>query len=93
VNAGHDEEGVTHKPFQIAASGSVLVHHATSELEEYLESGRECLLFSRGPELLGHVRACGDDAFRRAMADAGLARCTRDHTWASRVASMLAYEG
>jgi hypothetical protein len=48
INAGHDEEGCTHKPFQIAASGVACVHHATRGLEDQFESGREVGVFWSG---------------------------------------------
>ncbi len=30
INAGHDESGLTHKPFQIGASGVACLHHSRS---------------------------------------------------------------
>ncbi|MBI1189878.1 MAG: glycosyltransferase [Tepidisphaera sp.] len=88
TNAAHDEEGCTHKPFQIAASGSACVHHATRGLEDLFASPNEVLTFTRGPELL---EAVGAACLRRGdMAWAMRERAMRDHTWDKRLARMLA---
>lgn len=89
INAGHDEEGVTHKPFQIASSGAALVHHETTELDELLAPDHEYLGFSSGPQLLAHVKACGHADYRMALGQAAAARCARDHSWGSRIAHLL----
>ena len=89
INAGHDEEGVTHKPFQIASSGAALVHHETTELDGLLAPDHEYLRFSNGPQLLAHVHACRNADYRIALGQAAAARCARDHSWASRLAQLL----
>lgn len=90
INAGHDEAGLTHKPFQIAAAGSPIVHHDTRHIRQCFEPGEECLVFERGPELLDAVRSLADDPERaRRMGEAARARLERDHTWAKRLEAML----
>jgi hypothetical protein len=90
TNAAHDEEGMTHKPFQIAASGVPLVHHDTRGLSECFDVGREILTFRRGPELLDAVRTLlGDAAVRASLGGAFRSRALRDHTWEARLTAML----
>lgn len=85
INAGHDEEGMTHKPFQIAASNSACVHHDTLGLAGAFEPGTEIIAFQRGPELLNAVRALSaDEALRRRLAQDMRGRLDREHTWAKR---------
>ncbi len=90
INGMPDEEGLTHKPFQIAASGVPMVHHAVSELGDAFDDGREIVVFDRGSAMLDRVRSLlHDEAARKAMADAALARAKREHTWADRLTRML----
>lgn len=82
INAGHDEEGLTHKPFQIAAAGAACAHHDSIGLAGAFEPGREVAIFTRGAELLDTVRRlAGDERARAAMGEAMRARALRDHTW------------
>lgn len=90
INAAHDEEGLTHKAFQIAASGGAMLHHRTLGLHECFDEGTETLAFSRGPELLDAVdRLTSDTTLRARLGDAARARLERDHTWRNRVQQML----
>jgi len=90
VNAAHDEAGLTHKPFQIAASGVCCVHHATLGLDQCFEPGEEIEVFERGPELLDVVRSLAGDAQRRArLAENALGRAKREHTWERRLESFV----
>ncbi len=90
TNAAHDEEGLTHKPFQIAASGVACIHHATLGLEDCFEPGSEIAVFRNGPELLDAVgRLASDTGERSQMAAAMRDRARRDHTWECRLAAML----
>jgi hypothetical protein len=82
INAGHDEEGLTHKPFQIAASGVACVHHDSLGLAEAFAPGDEILPFGGGRALLEAVRELlASDSRRTALAEAMRARARRDHTW------------
>jgi spore maturation protein CgeB len=89
VNAAHDEEGVTHKPFQIACCRRALVHHEISELDRLFTPGSECLLFRDGPSLLEHVRSCADESRGATIAERALDRCSRDHGWDARLRALL----
>lgn len=90
INQSHDEAGLTHKPFQIVASGTACVHHSTSGLNEVFDVRREMFAFSRGPQLLHLVdRLCADADLREEVAMRALARARRDHTWDARLTSML----
>lgn len=89
-NAAHDEEGVTHKPFQIAAGGVPCLHHRTHGLEDLFEPGSEILPFTSCRELLEQTRAMlGDEPRRLAMAGAIRARAVRSHSWEDRLERML----
>ncbi len=90
INQSHDEAGVTHKPFQIIASGVPLVHHATAGLEDLFKPGSEVLAFARGPELLHRIDSvCADNTLGPELARAALERAKADHSWADRVKTML----
>jgi hypothetical protein len=89
INAAHDEEGLTHKPFQIAASAVPCIHHAVAGLDACFQPGHEVVTFRRGPELLHAVRSFADDR-RRSMGEAMRARAMTSHTWEVRLGAMLA---
>ncbi len=90
INAAHDEEGLTHKPFQIGASASACVHHATRGLERCFDPGEDAMVFERGPELLEAVRALGADSQRRSeIADSMRERVRTEHTWAARLEELF----
>jgi len=94
TNAAHDEEGCTHKPFQIASSEVPCIHHAGHGLAEAFEPGSEILTFTRGPELLRHVRQVAPDIkARRALAGAAHQRLVWNHTWDARLSEMLRLAG
>jgi hypothetical protein len=86
INAAHDEEGLTHKPFQIAGSATPCIHHSVPTLGDYFQPKREVLTFQRGPELLDLVRSA---PARRELGQAMRARAIRDHTWESRLVAMF----
>lgn len=93
INQSHDQAGVTHKPFQIAASGVPCVHHATSELAELFTPGREIVTFTRGPELLAWIdRLCADPRLRESIATRGFERARTQHNWERRLEVMLGLE-
>jgi Glycosyl transferases group 1 len=93
INQAHDEAGVTHKPFQIIASGVPLIHHATAGLTDLFNPGSDILVFARGPELLHRIDGvCADNTKGPALAQAALTRAKAEHTWTNRVQTMLAME-
>ena len=90
INAGHDESGLTHKPFQIAAAAVPCLHFQTQQLDECFDDETEILTFNNGPQLLDAVRELASDPKRRAdLAEAAHARGARDHDWEKRVIEML----
>lgn len=94
INAPHDEEGLTHKPFQIAASGVACIHHSVRGLEASFLPGQEVITFRRGPELLEAIRSlAADEPRRRDLASAMHARAIAEHTWHVRLGSMLELAG
>lgn len=94
ISQGNEEEGASHKPFQIAASGVAQVHIDRVGLSDYFEPGKEIELF----ETPGQARRViaellGDDDRRRALADAARERLLRDHTWDVRLRQMFDLAG
>lgn len=90
INASHDEEGLTHKPFQIAAAGVACLHHSSEGLESVLDPHKEVAVFSNGRELLAHVHELLDNPHRRFdMAQAAQARARTEHDWANRWSYLL----
>jgi hypothetical protein len=90
TNAAHDEEGLTHKPFQIAACGVPCLHHDVRELSDCFDPESEIGVFRRPAELLDAARALiGDEPRRAALADAMRFRAQRDHRWEHRLIRML----
>lgn len=84
-----DDVGLNVKPYEITASGSALLCERREGLSEAFEVGREVEAFGTPNEAVEKARALiEDDARREAMAEAGLARTLRDHTW-TRVAEDL----
>lgn len=92
INAGHDEAGLTHKPFQIAASGVPCLHFTSQHLDECFSEGSEIVSFDNGPALLDAIHGLAASAKRRAdIAEAARARGVREHDWEKRVLQMLAF--
>jgi spore maturation protein CgeB len=90
LTAGYDEEGITAKPFEIAASGCAMLHNWNKGLESFFEIGTEIAAFRRPREAVDQVEALlSDDARRRAMGDAARARLERDHSWDTRLGRLL----
>jgi glycosyltransferase involved in cell wall biosynthesis len=89
-----DDTGLNLKPFEIAASGAACLCERRGGVEECFEPGREILLFD-GPgaarRLLADLLAA--PAELQAVAEAGLARVRRDHTWAARARQLMAAVG
>lgn len=94
ISQGSDEEGVSHKPFQIAASSVPIVHIDRKGLSELFEVGREIEVFNTPQEarqVIGELLA--DPARRKAMGQASRARLQRDHTWERRLEKMFCLAG
>ena len=97
INQSHDEQGVTHKPFQIVASGVPAVHAATDGLGDLFRTepgpdhaDRELAAFRTGPELLAAVRSLADDpGLRQRRSAAAYERLLAEHRWEHRLERML----
>lgn len=90
INAAHDEEGLTHKPFQIASAGIACAHHSSAELDESFDNGREIVAFDRADGLLESIQRLLDDPRQASeMGHAMQARALREHTWDHRLVRML----
>ncbi|MBI4717951.1 MAG: glycosyltransferase [Planctomycetes bacterium] len=94
VSQASDEEGLSHKPFQIAASGVCLLHDDRVGLAECFTPGAEVTVFDTPRQARQAVAALLDQPELRATtASAARARLCRDHTWDRRLAEMLAAAG
>ncbi|MCC7291563.1 MAG: glycosyltransferase [Phycisphaerales bacterium] len=90
INQCNDEEGVSHKAFQITAAGAACLHLDRVGLADLFAPGREIESFQtfedareKLADLVSH------EARRTDLAAAGLSRFRRDHTWARRLERML----
>jgi len=94
ISQCNDEEGIAHKPFQMAACGAPMVHINRSGLEQCFEPGREVETFLTPREALEKIQALLDDPNRRTdMARAARERVCRDHSWQVRVPQLLSKAG
>ena len=90
ISRGHDEEGLTHKPFQIAACGVPMVHIDRVGLAECFTPGREVASFATPAEAREVVSdLLADQDRRESMAAAARARLLKQHTWETRLPEML----
>lgn len=90
VTAGHDEEGLTHKIFEMAASGVAILHNRQERLSDCFEVGREVMDFEtpgEACERVGELLANAEK--RKEIARAGNERLRRDHNWEKRLKLML----
>lgn len=82
--------GMPLRPYDIAASGGLILTHDQRELPSLFEPGRECLAFRTEAEMLSlidQVRARPGDF--NAVAQAGRARVQGQHTWSHRIRSLM----
>jgi glycosyltransferase involved in cell wall biosynthesis len=94
LSAGYDEEGITAKPFEIAASGACMVHNRCRGLEDFFTIGSEVESFHRPREARDAIAALlADDSRRRSIGAAARARVERDHSWDSRLQRLLTCAG
>ena len=79
------------RTFEAALAGAVQAFHADGlEIVDYLEPGREILLFDTPLELAMLIEELRDDPERRhAIACASQQRCLAEHTYARRARAML----
>jgi spore maturation protein CgeB len=82
--------GMPLRPFDITASGGVLVTHYQRELPGLFEEGKECVSFRDGAgmvEALGRIER--EPARYTAMAEAGRRRTLAEHTWEKRMSRVM----
>ncbi|HVS73392.1 MAG TPA: glycosyltransferase [Phycisphaerae bacterium] len=83
--------GMPLRPFDITASGGLLVTHYQRELPGLFEIGRECVAFRNQGEMIEALdRIQRDPASYTEMALAGRRRTLADHTWSRRMAAVMA---
>lgn len=83
--------GMPLRPFDITASGGVLVTHYQRELPGLFEEGKECVSFRDAAgllEALGRIER--EPAKYSAMALAGRQRTLAEHTWEKRMGRVMA---
>ncbi|MFA6046528.1 MAG: glycosyltransferase [Phycisphaerales bacterium] len=85
-----DDHGINIKPFEITASATPCLCAARVGLAQCFTPGEEVITFE-GPQAAAHaLRDLLDSPTKReAIAAQGLARTLRDHTWKSRIATVL----
>lgn len=94
ISQAGDEQGVAHKPFQIAAARVPMAHLFRRGLEECFVPRDEVSTFESPREARERIGKLLDDPARReAMAGAAYERVRRDHTWRVRLPQMLACLG
>lgn len=90
VSQAGEEEGVSHKPFQIAAASVPMVHIRRRGLDELFDIGTEIESFDTPRHARDQITALLNDPKRRtAMAAAARSRMERDHTWSNRLVAMF----
>lgn len=90
ISVGHEEEGLSHKPFQIAASGVPMVHIDRKGLGDCFEVGNEVAIFNSpadAREVIADLLAHPDRL--ETMGQAAHHRFLKDHTWAIRLRQMF----
>ena len=76
--------------FEVPAAGGLLLTEKAPHLDEYFLPGKEVLQFDSDSELIGQARALlADPAWRDTLAQAGYARARQQHTYESRLRSVL----
>jgi spore maturation protein CgeB len=94
IAQGNDEEGLSHKPFQIAACGVPMLHNDVYGLSECFTPGEEAVVFDSPREARERVaELLADKSKSRRMADASRSRVCRAHTWRQRLPRMLELAG
>jgi len=84
--------GLPLRPYDIGASGGLIVTHDQRELPDLFEPGKECLVFSNRDELIAQIDRirAQPDAFNP-VAQAGRQRVLAQHTWGHRIARLSAF--
>ena len=94
VSQAGDEEGIAHKPFEIAAAGVPMLHIHRRGLSDCFTPGVEVEIFDTPREAREKAEALlSDPARRSAMAHDALQRLRGEHTWTHRLAQLLIRAG
>ena len=94
VLGGHEEEALSHKPFQIVASGVPMVHSDNKSLRECFEVGTEVEVFKTPQEARDIIASLLADPSRcKEMAYLARKRLLEEHTWKNRLADMFELAG
>jgi spore maturation protein CgeB len=94
LSASYDEEGITAKPFEIAASGVAMLHNDAAGIDEFFDIGTEAFTFSTPKQARQIVQEMIDDPTRRrAVGAAARIRLERDHSWDTRLTRLLSLGG
>jgi glycosyltransferase involved in cell wall biosynthesis len=94
LSANYDEEGITAKPFEIAASGVAMLHNEQRLLPEFFNLGTEAFAFSTPRQARQVVQQLIDDPEeRRAVGAAARARLEKDHSWDTRLTRLRSCSG
>jgi spore maturation protein CgeB len=94
LSANYDEEGITAKPFEIAASGVAMLHNEQALLPEFFNLGTDAFAFSTPRQARQIVQQLIDDPEkRRAVGVAARARLEKDHSWDTRLNRLLSCAG
>ena len=94
ISQAGEEEGLSHKPFQIAASGVTMVHINRKGVADCFTPDDEIALFDTPGQARAIVAELLDDPDRRAaIATAARNRLCRDHTWSHRLREMFRLVG
>ncbi len=81
---------ITSRTFHIPASGGLMLHERTPDLEMYFTPGQDCACFSSAEEMIEQIdRLLGDAALRQSIAAKGQERVEAEHSWDHRMATIL----
>jgi hypothetical protein len=91
---GNDEEGIAHKPFQIAASGVAMAHNEQVGLADCFTPGEQVAVFHTPFQARQAIADLLEDPDRRQnMAESAYERLCREHTWPARLRQMMQSAG
>src|SRR5207248_3852952 len=94
LSANYDEEGITAKPFEIAASGVAMLHNEQTLLPDFFDIGTEAFAFAtprQARQIVQHL--IEDPEKRRAVGAAARTRLENDHSWDTRLKRLLSCSG
>ncbi len=82
--------GMPLRPYDIGASGGLIVTHDQRELPELFEPGKECLVFANREQLVDQLtRVRADPKVFNTVALASRRRVLAQHTWGHRIDALM----